>query len=101
MDDDSRAGSWETRTEVPLFFVSLLFLASYAVRVLTPHLSAPWRDIWLLLTLAAWLCFAVDYGVRLALSGQGLRFVHRHPLDTVVLLLPLLRPLRMVRLYNA
>ncbi|MEU6942794.1 hypothetical protein ABZ943_40250, partial [Streptomyces rubiginosohelvolus] len=30
-------------------------------------------------------------------SGLGARFLHTHWLDTVVLLLPLLRPLRMVK----
>lgn len=40
---------------------------------------------------AAWALFAVDYAVRRRLSGQRLRFVRTHVLDTVVLFLPLLR----------
>lgn len=51
--------------------------------------------------LAAWALFAVDYAVRWRLSGQRLRFVRTHVLDTLVLLLPLLRPLRVVKLYEA
>lgn len=35
------------------------------------------------------------------LSGQGHRFVRTHWLDTVVLALPLLRPVRVVRVYEA
>ncbi|MEV6316876.1 potassium channel family protein [Streptomyces sp. NPDC051776] len=100
MNDDSRLRSWERRTTVPLFVASLLFLASYAVRVLDEDLSSGWDDFWLAVTAATWTSFAVDYAVRLGLSRQGLRFVPSHPLDAVVLALPLLRPLRMVQMYN-
>ncbi|MFF2410898.1 potassium channel family protein [Streptomyces sp. NPDC058092] len=92
---------WEQRTEVPLFGASLLFLLGYAVRVLAPHDARPWREIALALVCATWLVFAADYAVRLRLSGLGHRFVRVHWLDTVVLLLPLLRPLRLIRLYTA
>ncbi|HWU11611.1 MAG TPA: potassium channel family protein [Streptomyces sp.] len=96
-----RLEKWEQRTEVPLFAASLVFLTGYAVRVLAPLGVQPWRDIALALVAATWLLFAVDYGVRLRRSGLGVRFVHSHWLDTVVLLLPLLRPLRVVRIYTA
>ncbi|MEV8226595.1 ion channel [Streptomyces sp. NPDC079167] len=99
--DPVRLQEWEQRTEVPLFAAALVFLTGYAVRVLAPVGVQPWRDIALTLVAATWLLFVVDYGVRLRLSGLGLRFVHRHWLDTAVLLLPLLRPLRMVKVYTA
>ncbi|MEV8105587.1 potassium channel family protein [Streptomyces sp. NPDC088135] len=92
---------WEQRTEVPLFGASLLFLLGYAVRVLAPEDAEPWRNLALALVGATWLVFAVDYAVRLRLSGLGHRFVRVHWLDTVVLLLPLLRPLRLIRVYTA
>ncbi|MFJ8886041.1 potassium channel family protein [Streptomyces sp. NPDC102402] len=96
-----RLEEWEQRTEVPLFVAGLVFLAGYAARVLFPVGYQPWRDIALALVAATWLLFAVDYGVRLRLSGLGVRFVHSRWLDTAVLLLPLLRPLRMVKVYTA
>ncbi|GAA2437224.1 potassium channel family protein [Streptomyces pulveraceus] len=92
---------WEQRTEVPLFGASLLFLLGYAVRVLAPEDAEPWRDLALALVGATWLVFAADYAVRIRLSGLGHRFVRVHWLDTVVLLLPLLRPLRLIRVYTA
>ncbi|MFD9498383.1 potassium channel family protein [Streptomyces sp. NPDC060035] len=99
--DPIRLKEWEQRTEVPLFVAALIFLVGYAVRVLAPHDSEPWRDIALALVCATWLLFAVDYVVRLHLSGLGRRFVRTHWLDTVVLALPLLRPLRVVQIYTA
>ncbi|MBM7440866.1 potassium channel family protein [Streptomyces sp. HB132] len=98
--DPDRLQEWEQRTEVPLFVASTVFLTGYAVRVLAPLGAQPWRDIALALVAATWLLFAVDYGVRLRLSGQGRRFLRTHRLDTVVLLLPLLRPLRVVQIYQ-
>ncbi|MFF3395692.1 potassium channel family protein [Streptomyces sp. NPDC002669] len=92
---------WEQRTEVPLLVVSLVFLLGYAVRVLAPDDAGVWRDLALALVGATWLLFAGDYAVRLRLSGLGIRFVRVHWLDTVVLLLPLLRPLRLIRVYTA
>lgn len=92
---------WEQRAEGPLFAASLLFLLGYAARVLAPHDAEPWRDISLALVGATWLLFILDYAVRIRLSGLGHRFVRVHWLDTLVLLLPLLRPLRMVKVYTA
>ncbi|TCR13884.1 voltage-gated potassium channel [Streptomyces sp. BK205] len=91
---------WEQRTEIMLAVASMAFLVAYAVRVLVPDLPQAALDLCLAVTLAAWALFAVDYGVRWRLSGQGRRFVRRHLLDTVVLILPLLRPLRIVKVYE-
>lgn len=91
---------WEQRTEVPLFTAGLVFLAGYAFRVLAPHDAQPWHDLSLALVGLTWLLFIVDYAVRVRLSGLGHRFVRLHWLDTIVLLLPLLRPLRLVKVYS-
>jgi voltage-gated potassium channel len=100
MDDDSRTTRWEGRTETPLAVASALFLTSYAIRVLAHGLPEPWRAVCLAVTLGTWTLFALDYTVRWRLSGQGPRFVTTHWLDTVVLVLPLLRPLRVVKIYE-
>ncbi|MGW5371534.1 potassium channel family protein [Streptomyces sp. NPDC004009] len=101
MDDDSPAARWEQRTEIPLFVGSLIFLAAYATRVLAVGLPSFWRDLCLATMLALWVLFAADYVVRWRLGGQRfLRFVSTHFLHTVVVLLPLLRPLRIVPLYD-
>ncbi|MFI7385749.1 potassium channel family protein [Streptomyces sp. NPDC049813] len=98
---DTPLARWERRTGAGLAAVSLLFLASYALRVLGEGLPGALRDLCLAVTLAAWAVFLVDYVVRLRLSGQRLpRFLRTHWLDTVVLLLPLLRPVRIVQAYQ-
>lgn len=82
---------WERRTEVPLLAAALVFLAGYAFRVLAPYDAEPWHDISLGLVGATWLLFILDYTVRLRLSGLGHRFPRMHWLDTLVLVMPLLR----------
>ncbi|MEU8753250.1 potassium channel family protein [Streptomyces chartreusis] len=101
MDDDSRYARWEQRTEIPLFLASLVFLAAYAARVLAVGMPSFWRDVCLYTNVALWLLFAVDYTVRWRLfGGRFLHFARTHFLHTVVVVLPLLRPLRIVPLYD-
>ncbi|MFH9724771.1 potassium channel family protein [Streptomyces sp. NPDC017254] len=92
---------WDRRMEKPLAVASLLFLAGYTVRVLAHGMDQVWLDLCLAVTLGSWGVFVLDYVVRLRLSGLGpLRFLRAHLLGTVVLLLPLLRPLQMVKIYE-
>jgi len=101
-DDDSRLARWENRSEIPLFLLSLLFLGAYAAHVLAPGWPQAAHTALLASIDAIWTCFAVDYVVRLRLGGHrfGPRYVAHHLLDTVVLILPLLRPLRAVHIYQ-
>lgn len=87
--------------ETPLTLAALLFLASYAVRVLGRGLPDAVRDACLAVTSAAWAVFVLDFAIRWRHSGKGLSFVRHHWLDAVVVALPLLRPLQVVRTYDA
>ncbi|MFF2506776.1 potassium channel family protein [Streptomyces sp. NPDC058067] len=99
--DDSRRTQWEHRMEAPLSVAALLFLASYAIRVLGHDLPGPVLDLCLAMTFASWAVFALDFAVRWRQSGMGLSFVRHHWLDAVIMVLPLLRPLQVVRTYDA
>ncbi|MFF4016928.1 potassium channel family protein [Streptomyces sp. NPDC001843] len=101
MDDDSRTARWEQRVAFPLGVASLLYLGSYAVWVLGENLPEPLPDLSLAVLAGCWALFVIDYAVRWRLSGEGVGFVRRHWLDTVVVLLPLLRPVRIARVYDA
>jgi len=88
---------WERRTDGPLLWLSLVFLAV----LLAPLLTAlePWQRTALTVVSAAiWAVFAVDYAARLYLAHDRWRFARTHPLDLLVILLPMLRPLRALRL---
>ncbi len=93
-----RRERWERATEWPLTGLALIFLAAYAWPILDPHLAEPWPTVCRVVTLVAWAGFAVDYVARLLLSSARWRFVWTHPLDLAVVVLPVLRPLRLLRL---
>ncbi|WP_037706625.1 potassium channel family protein [Streptomyces griseus] len=97
-----RQERWDRRMELPLAVASAAYLAGYAVRVLArDHLPRLGVDLCVGVVLGSWAVFVADYAVRLRLSGlRAFRFVRTHLLDTVVLILPLLRPVRMVALYD-
>ncbi len=79
--------------------VSALFLAAYALRVLAQGLPEWVHDTAAVVMLGAWAVFAADYAVKVALAPHRPAFVRTRWLDLVVLLLPLLRPLRVVQTY--
>ncbi|MCF6388393.1 potassium channel family protein [Mycobacterium sp. MBM] len=93
-ESTAKLEAWERRAEWPLAGVALIFLTAYAVEVLAqPRGSTVELIIW-----ASWLVFAVDYVVRLTLAPQRWRWFYRHLIDLMIVALPLLRPLRLVRL---
>lgn len=94
----NRLASWERRLEWPLTAVAVLFLVAYAVPILQPALPAGARTVCWAVAWATWAIFATDYFVRLAIAEDRWRFVRRNVLTLLVIVLPLLRPLRLLRM---
>ena len=89
--------AWERRSEWPLTAIALAFLAVYAWEVIADLHGAERAGTELAMN-AMWAVFVVDYLVRLALAPQRGRWFVRHLFDLAVVALPVLRPLRLVRL---
>ena len=89
---------WERAAEWPLMIAAVVFLAAYAAPILYPDLPPSVLDACPALTWITWAIFAVDIVVRLFLADERLRYLVRHWYDVLVLALPLLRPLRLLRL---
>lgn len=98
---NERLDHWERRTAGVLTALAIMFIVVYAAPILRPELNAEWRRACEIANLMIWGLFVVDYLVRLTLSRARWAFVRAHMFDLVVLLLPLLRPLRMLRLVTA
>jgi voltage-gated potassium channel len=93
-----RVQRWERRTGRWLVVLAVAFLVAYAVPILWPELPRYWQfacdaAAWLI-----WALFIVDFLVRVAWADDRRRFVVTHPFDLAVLLLPMLRPLRLLQL---
>ena len=82
----------------PLTVAALVFLVAYAWPIIDPTIPG-WLDqvctvvVWL-----TWGMFVLDYLARLALAEKRLSFVRGNLFDLLVIALPLLRPLRLLRL---
>ena len=92
---------YERITGVPLAVLGVAFLAMYAWPILDPDLSLEWRDALGIAGLAIWAVFLLDYVARLGLATSRLRFVRRNWFDLLVIVLPMVRPLRAVRAFVA
>ena len=89
--------AWERRSEWPLTAIALAFLAVYAWEVIAGLRGAARAGTELAMDVM-WAVFIADYLVRLALAPQRGRWFVRHLFDLAVVALPVLRPLRLVRL---
>jgi voltage-gated potassium channel len=96
-EGEARLSWWERQLEWPLTGLAMIFLVLYAFEVLDTGLNRGQRDAVDLGLTAIWAVFGLDYLVRLGLAGDRRRFLRTHLVDLMVLLLPMARPLRALR----
>ena len=89
---------WEKHAEIPLLLLALAFLVAYAWPVLDPRLDNDLRTMLELASWTVWAAFAVDFAARLWLAQERRRYAVSHWYDVALIVLPMLRPLRLLRL---
>ncbi|NQU36238.1 MAG: potassium channel family protein [Actinobacteria bacterium] len=97
----ARLAAYEARTQLPLIIIAVAFLGLYAIPILAPTLPP---GILLAVDVTGailWALFVVDLVVRAVLSGRPGSYVLRHPIDLLLVVLPMLRPLRVLRVFTA
>lgn len=92
------AERWERRSEWPLILTAVLFLVAYAWPILDPELPPLLLELCTTASWVTWGLFALDYVVRLVLAEQRQAFVKGNLVDLAAVVLPMLRPLRLLRL---
>lgn len=96
MEDEPRIAAWDRRVDWGLTALAVLFLVVYAVQVLARP-QAAWHDALEVVLTAIWVVFGLDYLVRIGLARRRWHFVHTHLIDLAILLLPMFRQLRALR----
>jgi len=92
---------WERATEWPLLAAALLFLAAYAIPIIWPNLNHTLLNYTNHVIIGTWLLFAIDFAIRLGLARDKVTFVKHNFVDLASIVLPLARPLRLLRLIAA
>ncbi len=89
---------WEKRAEIPLLLLAVAFLVAYAWPVLDPRLDTNVRTVLDVASWTVWAAFVIDFAVRLYLTDGRRSYALTHWYDVALILLPMLRPLRLLRL---
>ncbi|MGC9537663.1 potassium channel family protein [Streptomyces sp. UG1] len=100
MTEPTALDRWERRTQGPLLALAVLFAIAYAFPIVDPDAPQALLDACHLVNWAVWGTFAVDYVIRLWLSEDRLRFVRGNPLALLAVALPLVQPLRLLKLVS-
>jgi voltage-gated potassium channel len=88
---------YERTTGPPLALLGLVFLGVYAWPILDPSLGGAWKAMFADASVAIWVLFVVDYLARLLFATSRVEHVRRNWFDLVVIMVPMVRPLRAVR----
>ncbi|MFI1352583.1 potassium channel family protein [Streptomyces sp. NPDC020898] len=100
MKEQSAQARWHRRTQRPLLGLAVVFAVAYAVPIVDNPASPAVKLACTIAEWVVWGAFAVDYVVRVSLAEQRLEYVRRHWLDLFAVLLPLLQPLRLLRVVS-
>ncbi len=89
--------TWEARAEWPLAGAAIVFLIAYSTQVI----GKPTGTSATILTSVIWIIwtvFLIDYAARLYLAERRRRWFLRNIHELLIVALPMLRPLRLLRL---
>ena len=97
----TRVEAYEQRSATTMVVLAFVFLGLYATQVLWLA-EPPWvRLIVGAGQYAIWAVFIADFVYRVYLAEHRWQYLFGHPLDLLTLLLPMLRPLRGLRIFAA
>ena len=77
---------------------AVVFLAAYASPIINPSMDGSFKSACRNLVWITWAIFAVEYVVRLWIASDKIQFVKSSPLALASIVLPIFRPLRLIRL---
>jgi len=97
VEDEPRIAEWDRRVDWWLTGLAVLFLVAYSWQVLDPDIGEFGAAVLETVVTGVWVLFGLDYVVRIGLAHNRWRFVYTHLLDLAILLLPMFRQLRALR----
>ncbi|MDT4916715.1 MAG: voltage-gated potassium channel [Pseudonocardiales bacterium] len=98
MTEEVRIARWDDRVEWVLATGAVAFLVAYAWPILQTDLASGVKAACSWVVLGTWILFGVDYVVRLALAQRRWTYWWRNLPYLAMVVLPVLRPLQLLRL---
>jgi voltage-gated potassium channel len=83
-----------------LTLLALVFLIAYSYPAFVTPISAETQTLIEIVQWVCWLAFAIDLLVGISISTSKLNYLKHHILDVAAVLLPFLRPLRLMRVLS-
>ena len=83
-----------------LTLLALVFLIAYSYPAFVTPISAETQTLIETVQWVCWLAFAIDLLVGISISTSKLNYLKHHILDVAAVLLPFLRPLRLMRVLS-
>jgi len=83
-----------------LTFLALTFLVAFSYPAFTDSISESTNQILSTIQWVCWLAFAADLLIGIITSDSKVAYLKRHPLEIASVLLPFLRPLRLMRVIS-
>ncbi|MHC3474422.1 potassium channel family protein [Streptomyces sp. 7R007] len=100
MEERTAQGRWEQATQRPLLALAVVFAVAYAVPIVDNSAGHALTEMCTVVEWVVWGAFAADYVARLGLASERREFVRRHWLDLIAVVLPILQPLRLLRMVS-
>lgn len=82
---------------LPMLVLTLVFLVVMILPVVYPDLPHGARMALAAIDMGIWAAFLAEYLARLFVAPDRLRFIIRNPFDLLLVVVPVLRPLRLLR----
>lgn len=95
-----KLATYEDKTQHALTFLALVFLVIYAGQVLVESTNEVMVRLLNFLSWIIWAVFLLDYLFRIYLATDRMSYFKRRILELVVIALPMLRPLRSLRVLS-
>jgi len=96
-----RFDAYVKRADGPMIVLASLFLVVWSVDSLVADLPPVLQWVLYVTQGFIWLIFLVDLVIRVLISPDSWRYIVRHPLDVLSVLVPQLRPLRLLAIFTS
>jgi len=97
----SKYDAYAKRTDGILLALGFVFLVLWTLDTIQPDLPSPVPGLITSLIWLIWLAFVADLVTRIALAHSSWRFILKHPLDILAVLVPALRPLKILSVFTS